>query len=69
MHKAKERLNGGYMNIERLRTSKENALNLYKLAKAEFMATITKENIKGDSEKWKIFCERKADCMRLGIRI
>lgn len=52
-----------------LQTKKTNALELYNLAKAEFIATITKENIKWDFEKWKIFCSRKADCMRLGCKI
>lgn len=57
------------MNIKNLKTSQETALNAYRLAKAEFMATVTKENIKGDFEKWKIFCNAKADCMKLGCRI
>lgn len=52
-----------------LQARKADALALYKLAKAEFMATVTKQNTKGDFEKWKIFCARKADCMRLGVRI
>lgn len=57
------------MNIKNLRTSQETALNAYRLAKSEFMATVTKENIKGDFEKWKIFCAAKSDCMKLGCRI
>ena len=57
------------MNIKDLRTSQETALNAYKLAKADFIATVTKENIKGDFEKWKILCDAKAVCMRLGCRI
>ena len=52
-----------------LKEAKEEALNAYKLAKMEYVATITKNNIKGDFEKFKIFCARKADCMRLGVRI
>ena len=52
-----------------LQARKSDALKLYQLAKAEFMKTVTKENIKGDFEKWKIFCDMKADCMRLGVRI
>lgn len=57
------------MNIKDFKTSQETALNAYRLAKADFMATVTKENIKGDFEKWKIFCNAKADCMKLGCRI
>lgn len=57
------------MNINDLKTSQEIALNAYKLAKADFMETVTKENIKGDFEKWKIFCKAKADCMKLGCKI
>lgn len=57
------------MNIIDLKTSQETALNAYKLAKADFMETVTKENIKGDFEKWKIFCKAKADCMKLGCKI
>lgn len=57
------------MDIKDLRTSQETALNTYRLAKADFIATVTKENIKGDFEKWKILCDAKAVCMRLGCRI
>ena len=57
------------MKIENLKTAQENALKVYKLAKADFMTTVTKDNIKGDFEKWKIFCKAKADCMKLGCRI
>lgn len=59
-----------YMTFEKdLQARKSDALKLYQIAKFEFMATVTKENIKGDFEKWKIVCSRKADCMRLGVRI
>lgn len=40
----------------------------FKLLK-EVGETKTAENIKGDFEKWKILCNRKADCMRLGVII
>lgn len=50
------------MNIRKLKTTKENALNLYKLAKAEYLANRTDEN-------WKKFCDAKIVCMRLGCRI
>lgn len=52
-----------------LNESKANALNAYKAAKMAWMETVTKENIKGDFEKWKIFCDAEAGCMRLGVRI
>ena len=52
-----------------LQERKNDALKLYQLAKADFMATVSKDNIKGDFEKYKVFCDRKADCMRLGVRI
>lgn len=40
-----------------------------KAVKADFLKTVTSENLKGDFEKWKFFCGKKADCMRLGVRI
>lgn len=52
-----------------LQAKKEEALQAYKLAKAEFMATVTKENIKGDLKKWVAFCDCKKICMKLGCRI
>lgn len=55
--------------INELQTKKNEALEAYKLAKAEFMATVTKENIKGDWGKWVAFCEQKKNCMKLGCRI
>lgn len=57
------------MKIENLRTAQEKALNCYKIAKIEFTKTITKENPRGDFEKWKAFCCAKADCMKLGCRV
>ena len=56
-------------NMENLQTGKINALEAYKAAKMAWMKTVSKENIKGDFEKWKIFCSAKSDCMRLGVRI
>ena len=50
-----------------LQERKNDALKLYQLAKADFMATVSKDNTKGDFEKYKVFCDRKADCMRLGV--
>ena len=50
-----------------LQSKKEMALQAYKLAKAEYNKTVSRENIKGDFEKWKIFCDAKAECMRLGV--
>ena len=52
-----------------LRESKEKALNAYRQAKMAWMETVTKENIKGDFEKWKTLCNVKADCMKCGVRI
>ncbi len=52
-----------------LQAKKSDALKLYQIAKAEFMATVNKENRKGDFEKWKTFCETKRNCMLLGVRI
>ncbi len=50
------------MNLEKLRTEKVDALAIYKLAKAEYLANRTDEN-------WKKFCDAKMVCMRLGCRI
>lgn len=52
-----------------LQAKKVDALAAYKAAKAVFLETVTSENLKGDFEKWKIFCGKKADCMKLGVRI
>jgi hypothetical protein len=49
-----------------LQAKKADALAAYKAAKADFLKTVTSENLKGDFEKWKIFCSKKADCMKLG---
>lgn len=50
------------MNIENLRTEKADALEIYKLAKNEYLKNRTDEN-------WKKFCDAKMICMRLGCRI
>ena len=52
-----------------LQAKKVDVLAAYKAAKADFLKTVTSENLKGDFEKWKIFCGKKADCMKLGVRI
>lgn len=54
---------------ENLQTRKSNAKAAYIKARDEWADTRTAKNIKGDFEKWKILCERKADCMRLGVII
>lgn len=55
--------------MKNLNEAKANALNKYKAAKMAWMETVSKENIKGDFEKWKVFCGAKADCIKLGVRI
>lgn len=55
--------------MKNLQTAKSEASAAYKLAKAAFMETVSRENIKGDAAKWAEFCRAKADCMRLGVRI
>lgn len=52
-----------------LQTAKNETLAVYKLAKAAFMETVSRDNIKGDAKKWAEFCEAKRNCMLLGIRI
>lgn len=53
--------------MKSLQEKKNAALQAYKLAKSEYTSTVNKENLKGDFEKWKIFCDAKAECMRLGV--
>mgnify|MGYP005783736403 FL=1 len=50
------------MNMKNLQTAKADVLVAYKQAKAAYLENMTAEN-------WKKFCERKVDCMRLGVRI
>ena len=45
-----------------LKARKNDALKFYQLAKAEYLQNRTAEN-------WRNFCDKKADCMRLGVRI
>lgn len=52
-----------------LQEGKEKALKAYKEAKAAFMETVSRDNIKGDFEKWKAFCDAKDNCMKYGVRI
>lgn len=51
------------------RNKRGEAKAAYIKACNEWAETRTAENIKGDFEKWKALCERKADCMRLGVII
>lgn len=51
----------------KLQKQKGEAKAAYIKAHDEWAETRTAENIKGDFEKWKILCERKKDCMRLGV--
>lgn len=55
--------------MEKLQKQKDNAKAAYIKARDEWADTRTSENIKGDFEKWKIVCDRKRDCMRLGVLI
>lgn len=52
-----------------MQDQKKQALQAYKMARAAWMETATDENIKGDFEKWKIFCDAKRYCMKLGVII
>jgi hypothetical protein len=54
---------------ENLQEKKNNARKAYKNAVSEWQQTRTADNINGDFEKWKIVCDRKRDCMRLGVII
>lgn len=45
-----------------LKEQKENALKNYKEAKANYLENPTNEN-------WLVFCDRKRNCMLLGVRI
>jgi|GEM_PF-2525090 hypothetical protein len=55
--------------MEKLQKQKDDAKAAYIKARDEWTDTRTTENIKGDFEKWKIVCDRKRDCMRLGVLI
>lgn len=45
-----------------LKKRKNDTLKLYQLAKAEYLQNRTDEN-------WRKFCDRKKECMLLGVRI
>lgn len=55
--------------MEKLQKQKGDAKAAYIKARDEWADTRTAENIKGDFEKWKIVCDKKRDCMRLGVLI
>ena len=55
--------------MEKLQKQKEDAKAAYIKARDEWADTRTAENINGDFEKWKIVCDRKRYCMRLGVLI
>lgn len=55
--------------MEKLQKQKQEAKAAYYKAAGAWADTRTKKNINGDSEKWKIVCEKKAYCMRLGVRV
>ena len=42
-----------------LQAKKADALAAYKAAKADFLESVTSENIKGNFEKYKIFASKK----------
>lgn len=52
-----------------LQTKKDDAKSAYIKARNEWVETRTAENIKGDPEKWRVLCDRKMDCMKLGVII
>ena len=55
--------------MDKLQEKKSNAKAAYIKARNEWENIRTIEDIKGDFEKWKAFCERKRDCILLGVRI
>lgn len=55
--------------MEKLQKQKDDAKAAYIKARDEWADTRTAENIKGDPEKWRALCDRKMDCMRLGVII
>ena len=55
--------------MEKLQKQKDDAKAAYIKSRDEWADTRTSENIKCDFEKWKIVCDRKRDCMRLGVLI
>lgn len=55
--------------MEKLQKQKDEAKAAYIKARGEWWETRTAQNINGDFEKWKIVCDKKRDCMRLGVLI
>lgn len=55
--------------MEKLQKQKDEAKAAYIKARGEWWETRTAENINGDFEKWKIVCDKKSDCRRLGVLI
>ena len=55
--------------MDKLQEKKSNAKAAYIKARNEWENIRTIEDIKGDFEKWKAFCERKRDCILLGVGI
>lgn len=54
---------------EDLQTRKDDAKAAYIKARDEWTDTRSAENINGDFEKWKIFCDKKRICRLLGVII
>ena len=52
---------------EDLHTRKKMMQDRNTRACADWMETRTTDNINGNFEKWKIVCDKKRDCMRLGV--
>ena len=57
------------LNTKDLDQKKATAREAYKEARSAFMATCTRENIKGDFEKFKAFKEAERACRMLGCII
>lgn len=55
--------------MEKLQKQKDEAKAAYIKARGEWWETRTAQNVNGDFEKWKIVCDKKRDCMRLGVLI
>lgn len=56
-------------NIKNLEQKKADAKEAYKVARAEYLATCTHDNIKGDFEKFKTAKNAERICMMLGVII
>ena len=55
--------------MEKLQKQKGEAKAAYIKARNEWADTRTAENVNGDFKKWKVLCDRKRDCMILGVII